>query len=73
MNNNKVSRLLVMNSFIANLIFSIVLGIFIGNMSENTLFGIIVFAVSSILLDFSRRYSSNKKQWSILNKKADRN
>lgn len=61
MNNNKVSRLLVMDSFIANLIFSIVLGIFIGNMSENALFGIIVFAVSSILLDFSRRYSSNKK------------
>ncbi len=41
-------------------------------MSENALFGIILFAVSAILLDFSRKYSSNKKQWSILNKKADR-
>jgi len=48
MNNNKFSILLVMDSFT-------------GNMSENALFCIIVFAVSGILLDFSRRYSSNKK------------
>lgn len=70
--NNKVSRLLIMNSFIANLIFSIILGIFMGYMSENALFGIIVFVISTILLDFSRRYSYNKKRWSILKKKADR-
>lgn len=59
-----------MNSFIANLIFSIILGLFVGYISENASFGIIVFAVSAILLDFSRRYSSKEKQWSKLKMKV---